>query len=93
MPADYVDVTVYPLHAMPVAGQELLRRATAHGTSSSVLSLVPDAFEAWRATPQLGTDYLLEGTAPAGARVRFVASCTQALNRHDPAEFFIKRRA
>ena len=91
--ADYVDVTVYPLHAMPVPGQELVSKATAHGTSASILSLVPDALDAWKRTPQLGFDYLVEGTAPAGARVRFVASCTRALNRRDPAEFFIKRRA
>ncbi len=91
--ADYLDVTVYPLHALHVQGQELVRHATAYGRSSSVLSLVPDMLDAWRAKPQLGTDYLVEGTAPAGARVRFVASCTQAHTRFDPAEFLIKRRA
>lgn len=91
--ADYLDVCVYPLHALPVWGQELVRNATAYGQSSSVLSLVPAVLDGWRATPKLGVDYLVEGTAPAGARVRFVASCTQAHARNDPAEFLIKRRA
>lgn len=90
---DYVDVAVYPLHALPVSGQELVCRATAHGISSTVLSLVPDTLDAWKSKPQVGVDYLVEGTAPAGARVRFVAACTLAHNRHDPAEFLIKRRA
>jgi hypothetical protein len=90
---DYVDVCVYPVYALPVSGHELLCRATAHGVSSTVLSLVPDTFDAWKSTPRVGDEYLVEGTAPAGARVRFVAACTVAHNRRDPAEFLIKRRA
>lgn len=91
--ADYLDVTVYPVHALPIDGLELVRNATAFGTSSHSLSLVPDALDVgWKAQPRLGNDYLIEGTAPTGSRVKFIASCTYAQNRHDPAEFLIKQR-